>query len=79
MLSHKLGKESAEHLTLYVENKIKEDLESKTQMLATREDLSKLDLKFTDKISNVKVDLIKWMFAFWVTVVLMLVGLYFKN
>lgn len=79
MLSHKLGKESAEHLTLYVENKIKEDLESKTQMLATKEDLSKLDLKFTDKISNVKVDLIKWMFAFWVTVVLMLVGLYFKN
>jgi hypothetical protein len=79
MLSHKLGKENAEHLTLYVENKIKEDLESKTQMLATKEDLSKLDLKFIDKINSVKVDLIKWMFAFWVTVVLMMIGLYFKK
>ena len=68
ILSDKLGKESAENLTTFIENKIKEELGNKSQILATKEDLA-----------HAKVDLIKWMFAFWVTIVLMFIGLYIKN
>lgn len=68
ILSDKLGKESAENLTTFIENKIKEELGNKSQTLATKEDLG-----------QAKIDLIKWMFAFWVTIVLMFIGLYIKN
>jgi len=43
-------------------------VEGKTQRLATKEDLA-----------NTKVDLIKWIFALWVTLALMIIGLYLKK
>ena len=44
LLSAKVGKETAENLTTFIENKIDHELESKTQILATKEDLAKLTL-----------------------------------
>ena len=76
LLSTKLGKETAENLTNFIENKIDKELESKTQILATKEDLAKLALmtkedlanglaKLDTKISETKSELMKWMFIYW--------------
>jgi ribosomal protein L7/L12 len=68
LLTSKLGKETAENLTTFIAENIKEEVENKTQILATKEDLA-----------NTKVDLIKWIFAFWVALALMIIGLYLKK
>ena len=62
LLSGKLGKESAEHLTTYIEEKISEEVEDKTKILATKADLAGLD----GKIAETKSEIIKWMFIFWI-------------
>ena len=68
LLSSKLGRDTAEDLTTFIAEKIKEEVENKTQRLATKQDLA-----------NAKVDLIKWIFALWVTLALMIVGLYLRK
>ena len=55
MLSEKIGKETAENLTTYIENKVKEEMEQATKILATKEQLA-----------EVKADIIKQMFLFWI-------------
>ena len=62
LLSEKVGKETAENLTGYIENKIKNEFESKSDTLATKNDISNLELK----IAESRADMIKWMFIFWV-------------
>jgi hypothetical protein len=54
--------------------------------LVTKEDIAKLALttkgdlaKLDNKINETKIDIIKWIFAFWVTVILLIIGLYFKS
>lgn len=41
---------------------------------ANREDVLKLEMQLTFKIEQSKLDMVKWMFAFWVTIILMLVA-----
>jgi hypothetical protein len=55
LLTIKLGKEAAENLTSYVEGKINEEFNNKQQIFATKED-----------VANSKMDIIKWMFVFWI-------------
>ena len=55
ILSSKMGREPAENLTLYIEDKISFELEKKASVFATKEDLA-----------YTKADLIKWMFLFWI-------------
>ena len=55
LLTLKMGKEAAENLTSYVEEKINEEFNNKQQVFATKEDLA-----------NSKTDIIKWMFVFWI-------------
>ena len=55
LLSARVGKETAENLTIYLEDKIKDEVNYKSQMLATKEDLD-----------IVKSDMIKLMFIFWI-------------
>lgn len=73
LLSIKVGKETAETLTTYIEEKIKDKFEDNTKILATKEDVSDLKRELKNDIANVrqmvadtKADLIKWMFIFWV-------------
>ena len=62
LLSEKVGKETAEQLTGYIEDKIKEELENKSNVLATKSDVANLELKIADS----RADTIKWMFIFWI-------------
>lgn len=48
-------------------------------MLATKNDLNKEISRLDLKISETKVDLIKWTFSFWITIVLLIVELYLKK
>ena len=85
LLTIKVGKETAENLTTFIEQKITTDLENKSQILATKEDISILNLKIEQikpdlelKMTQIKVDLLKWIFAFWISLVLMFLGIYLK-
>ena len=54
MLTAKMGREAAENLTSYIEEKIKDELNNKSELLATKVDLA-----------NAKAEIIKWVFIFW--------------
>jgi hypothetical protein len=75
LLSAKVGKDVAENLTTFIEDKIKDEVENKSQILATKEDIAKLETR----ISEAKVDSIKWSIALWVTTILMIAGLYLRK
>jgi hypothetical protein len=69
LLSEKVGKETAENLTDYIEDKIKEEVQIQSNILATKQDfinlkqdIAAVELRLTEKIA----DMIKWMFIFWV-------------
>jgi len=53
LLISKLGRETAEDLTSYVEEKIRDSFNDRIQILATKVDLA-----------NAKTDTVKWMFIF---------------
>jgi hypothetical protein len=44
-----------------------------------KEDFSNLEVRLENKINDFKIDIIRWMFAFWATVILMFIGLYLKS
>lgn len=62
LLSEKVGKETAENLTGYIESKIKDEFSNQSTTLATKQDIAKLEVKIADS----KADTIKWMFIFWI-------------
>jgi hypothetical protein len=69
LLSEKVGKEAAENLTVYIEEKIKDEVKTQGNTLATKEDIAllKQDIANVDlKIAESRADMIKWMFIFWV-------------
>ena len=78
LVSLKLGRETAENLTTFIEEKIKCEVDTKTSILATKEDLAKeigvtnakIDTSKTELIkdaANNKAETMKWMFIFWVS------------
>ena len=68
LISIKLGKETAENLTTFIEEKISSEVDTKTSILATKEDLAR-------ESGNIRADMIKWMFVFWVGQALTTFGL----
>lgn len=68
LLSEKLDKDTAESLTAYIETKIDKTVVDKTSHLVSKEDLA-----------NTKIDMIKWFVGLFITLALMVIGLYFKN
>lgn len=55
LLAAKVGNETAQTLTSYVEDKISSEFSHHSTFLASKEDLA-----------NTKFDIIKWMFLFWI-------------
>ncbi len=75
ILKQKVGETEAEALVSFVDSKLKENNENNLRILATKEDVAKLEIK----ISEVKVDIIKWVFGFFVALMLAIIGLYFRK
>ena len=67
ILASKCGKETAETVTRFIELKINKEMENEIQVLATKDDLRKLEVR-----------LIGWVVTLWFTLILMMVGLYLK-
>jgi len=67
-LKLKLGDQEAQQLVEFVKAEVKDELDAKTNQFATKEDLA-----------NAKVDIIKWVFGFFVVLIIAIIGLYFKH
>lgn len=63
LVSIKPGKEAAENLTAFMEEKIKYEVDTKTSILTTKEELARE-----------RADMIKWMFIFWAGQLAAMVG-----
>lgn len=63
-LSGKFGKDQAQLITDYVEAKIEKEFEHKKDVFLIKQD---------------KIDIIKWVFASWLSMMLMIAGLYLRN
>jgi hypothetical protein len=57
-----LGKKTAEDLTSFIVEKVKEEVDTKTMILATKQDIADVRVN----ASANKAELIKWMFLFWI-------------
>lgn len=62
ILKEKLGEKEAQTLVEYIDARVEKDVEDKKDILATKEDISRLEVE----ISKSKTEVIKWMFIFWV-------------
>lgn len=69
---------------LGTKSELKEEIASfrselKGEIAIVREDLAKVEGRLETKISDVKSDVLRWMFAFFVTMMLAIIGLYLKK
>lgn len=58
-------------IEVVVDNKF----ENKKDILSTKDDIARIEIK----IAESKADMIKWVFAFFATLALMILGLYIKK
>jgi hypothetical protein len=90
LIKTRMGDREAEAMIDFVDTKFKENHETGLRTFATKEDLSKVNGSLREeiakvkgelevKVSDVKSDVLRWMFAFFVTMLLAILGLYFKK
>lgn len=72
LLSDKLGKETAEDLTTYIETKINKNVETVAKDLAKTAEVKAM-------ISEARFDMIKWFVGLFIALALMIIGLYFRT
>jgi len=68
LLKSKIGEREAEAFVELLDKKVDKKFEDGRLLLATKEDLA-----------NAKTDIIRWVFAFFAALALMIIGLYLKN
>jgi hypothetical protein len=90
VLAQKVGRSEAECLTQYVEIKVKDELNSKTEILATKVFVKDECLAIKENIHALRYEMHvirnemkehslsqqKWMLSIFITVVIMIMGLY---
>ena len=74
LLTSRLGKQAAEDLTTYIEEKVEAQFTNKALILATKFDVAHAKEGLVREIADVKTNVIKWMFLFWVGQVAATVG-----
>ena len=79
ILKKKIGNTEAEALVGFVDTKLKEANDNNLKNLVTKEDLKDVELKLAVKISETKTDIIRWVFAFFIPLMLAIIGLYVKK
>ena len=75
ILRVKIGEEEAKTLTDFVESEVERRLEARSSILATKDDIAAV----RKEISESKIDTIKWMVGLFITLALMIIGLYIKS
>ena len=83
VLKARLGEREAEAVVNYVDTTLKENnkqmQDTNLNTLTTKEDLANLRGELKTNIAEVKSDVIRWTFAFFVTTMLAILGLYLKK
>ncbi len=75
ILKQKIGEAEAEALVTFVDGKIKDNNEVNLNILSTKEDLLQLEIRLKDKMS----DQFKWVIGVFLTLAIMIIGLYLKK
>ncbi len=78
-LRQKLGSHETEALVDFVDTKLTEINEHNAKTMATKEDLKDLELALSIKIADSKTDFIRWVFAFFLPLLLAILGLYVRK
>ena len=71
-LKAKIGETEAKELLEFIDFRSGEKRTNADKVLATKQDINEVRLE----IKEVKTDMIKWFFAFFITLVIMILGLY---
>ena len=71
ILRSKIGEREAQTLVEFVEKKVSDSFDTKSDVLATKKDISILEIK----IEKTKADIIKWMFIFWAGQTSIMIGI----
>ena len=71
-LKAKIGEAEAKELIEFIDFRSEEKRINSDKILATKQDITEVRLE----IKEAKTDRIKWFFAFFITLVLMILGLY---
>jgi len=82
LLRAKLGDAEAKAVSDYIDVQVSEKIEIEKNVLATKQDifLVKEDIAMVRKeLAETKVDILKWVFAMFAAMALMIIGLYFKK
>lgn len=75
-MKNRFSEKEAETFIEYFDAKTIEKIDDKKDVFLTKND--KIDL--IEKMNKDKIDLIKWMFGFWITIIVMLlVNFFIKN
>ncbi len=74
LISIKLGKETAENLTIFIEEKIRSEVDTKTSILSTKDDVANSKAELARDIGNSRAELLKWMFVFWASQLVAMFG-----
>lgn len=77
ILSASLPKTQAKAVAKAINEAIEADTERKKALLATKEDLANLRAGLKEDIANVKAEIIKWMFIFWISQIGVITGIIF--
>jgi hypothetical protein len=62
-----------------ISEKIRSEVDTKTSILATKEDVANLKAELKADGANLKAELIKWMFVFWIGQLVAFVMLFLKK
>ena len=75
ILKQKIGETEAEALVSFVDGKIKDNNETNLNILSTKQDLLQLEIRLKDKMT----DQFKWVIGVFLTLAIMIIGLYLKK
>jgi hypothetical protein len=77
-LEPRLGEEEAKELIEFIESS-KGDIATKSDMQLLRTDMQLLRTELENKIEKAKVDILKWQFGFWVTIIGAIVAIWLSK
>lgn len=70
ILKSKIGEKEAEELVSFIKAEVDKEFDNKKDTLATKADISIVK----EEVSNVKAEIIKWMFIFWLGQISVIIG-----
>jgi hypothetical protein len=77
-LESRIGEEEAKELIEFIESS-KGDIATKSDLQLLRTDLQLLRTELESKIEKSKVDILKWQFGFWVTIIGAIVAIWLSK